>query len=217
MSASLVVLTLLGGIHPENPVASSFLQAMQALEAQHKSALAAKVDMPLVVVRIRSSGGLIAMAAEMARSMQHLKPVCYVAEAQSAALQVVLPACGTIVVAKDSTLGWHSGAMCLGKDLYDGQDFMRGLRESLSASLYMSRIVEAGLGSASEESCKPLRRVWPEISKAPCPVLHMFQETMMSAKEFKAAFPRTSKIVVVETVDVPPYPKSDGPGEHVCQ
>lgn len=221
MQITIVTLTMLGSIAPDNPVASSYLDALKALDAEATSAKAADKPAPFLIVKLRSSGGYIEMARQMAKHMFRLQPVCYVAEAQSAALQILVPACSSIVVAKDSVLGFHSAAGCYPTNLYDGQDKLLMLRESLRASVFMGRVMEAGLGAASEGSCAPLRRVWPEVASLSCPVIHMVNETTMPPSEFVTLFPLASKRVTikpsVKDLDVVPYPKTQGEGESLCK
>jgi hypothetical protein len=217
MPVTLAVVTMLGGIFAENPVAQSFYGALQALEAQQKSAIAAKVPAPIVVINIRSSGGSVDFARAMASRMRGLNPVCMVAEAQSAALQILLPACGKIVVTKETQIGFHSAAMCFKPRLYDGQDFLYALRSSLSVSIEMGKEMEAGLGAAHPASCNLIRKAYPEIATLSCASLHMFAETETTGPGFKHMFPASTKIVVVDKINVPEYPKSDGPGVNICE
>ena len=211
-TVTVAVITLLGGIFGENPVAASFYEALEALEAQHQTALSNKTQPPLVIINVRSGGGSVSFARAMAARMKALRPICTVAEAQSAARQIILPACDKILVTKASILGFHSAAMCFKTGLYDGQDFLNSLRVSLAVSLEMAQEMEAGLGKALPESCNILRKAYPEMGNLPCTALHMFAETDTSGPGFQYMFPDSKKIVVVDRLSVPEYPKSDKPG-----
>lgn len=207
MPAPAMALLLVGSIHPANPSASSFLDAV--------TLLAKAPPVVEVPVYVNSDGGLIAMGVQMGLALNSFRSVCYVERAASAALQVVMPGCGRVVFTERSTVGFHSAGWCVSGS-YDAAKSIRHTRESLAVTLAMHKMFAAGFGETA--TCPAESKAWPEVARLPCNVQLMVNGTEMTGRAFRATFPGgPTPIAVVPEAEFPPkLSPTPGSGGDLC-
>lgn len=213
MPAVTPVLYLVGAIAPQNPSAATFLDAVRTLPP---AAIVVAQGLP---VYIESGGGMVDMALQIGVHLSKLRPVCYVKEAQSAALQIVMPACAKVVLLdrvrgasatapsplspqpagtrepRRSMLGFHSAAWCVGPRLFDATDAILHFRKSLEVAGVMGALFENTFGPTTG-CAQGAFKAYPEAADKGCAVTHMVARTEMDGRAFAEAHPH-SKIPVV--------------------
>jgi len=213
MSVPVIVLYFVGAISPDNPVMQTALAALQA---------AAPVAPQLqgLPVYIESHGGFITLAMQIAEQLAPFAPVCYVREAQSAALQIIMPACARVVMLAGtdkrarSVLGFHTAASCVGPEYVDATEALYLLRRSLVAAKRM----DAGFAKAFGKTRCEVRGVgapaqrFPETAALSCALQHMVARTTVGGPEFAAMHPySTVRLRLVPEANFPAQQRKEIP------
>lgn len=207
----MLVLSLLGPIMYDNLTFSSSLLALQTAKSGSK-----------VTLQVRSQGGYIEAAVELGKAMLRHDVTCHVAEAQSAALQLVLPACKRIVVQPNAVIGWHSATGCREAGYLDGKELVQWLRESVLTSAGMAAVMRKYLGPLKDDSCAQARDAMPEVAAGGCELSHMFAETVWTgaqfAESYRLAAPGRVRVAPVKVPSLTLPPPADKPkeGGSVC-
>lgn len=99
-------------------------------------------------VYLNSQGGSIAVAEAFAEKMKKVPRTCYVKQAQSAALQIVMPACKIVYASRLSIFGPHSAHRMFPKnnDMYSAQDLASLAKQlfDVSHNMAMTMIIKYG-------------------------------------------------------------------------
>jgi len=147
-----------------------------------------------ISVYIDSQGGLIDEAYEFGKALSVLRPTCFVKNAASAALEVIMPACQKIVLMPESTLQFHSATWCI-QGMRSTADILKDLRQGLAVSVFMAELMENLWGPAV--CSKEINAKYPELSSFNCSLRHMIDETSLTGSQFTVLYPGAAKRVTI--------------------
>jgi len=147
-----------------------------------------------VVVYINSNGGRIDEAFNFGRALSYLNATCYVEYAASAAFQVVMPACRTIIMLNTTTLDFHGTTFCI-EGMRDTQNMLNDLRTSLKVNTLMSDLMTSYWGDAVCNA--DMKKNLPELANFPCAVSHMTAESSLTPQTFMTTFPKAAHRVTI--------------------
>lgn len=182
------LIPLEGEIH--NMLALQVLYKLQIKENHNK----------VLRLYINSSGGVVDAAFFMADAIKFAKVDCYVDYAASAAFQIILPACSTIIFHPDSKVQWHSTHLAVSSDKPINTLIAQQL--ALALENYDRKMASHLTLSWGPVKCPLGDRPFKAVSNGNCVREWMYGEPTWGPQEFLFHFPQSKRKVVVVPSDM---------------
>jgi hypothetical protein len=147
-----------------------------------------------VSIYIDSPGGVVGLAEEISGNVVKLDASCYVRNAYSAALQIIMPTCRRIFAVENSSFGFHSAQFPLERLAISEIDSAIGLQVTHYVTTWMANIMNTML--RSDAKC-PANA--PDIVKKiseTCTAQHMNMNTTLNPIDFNKLWKKSPVTII---------------------